>query len=274
MQAVTRAPTVTPRPVQVIPTTSPTPTVTPYPTVIPVPTATPAVWPDTLSLGESANGNPIRAYRVGDGSRALLLVGGVHAGTEGNTVALMNQLLAHIEANPDAIDPDLMWWIVPALNPDGLQSGSRFNGNGVDLNRNWGCGWHPDAVWSGGAVDAGDAAMSEPETQHLAAFILQLRPEAVVFYHSAADGVFAGDCPGRGGAWTSSVLEATYARAAGYSYGAAFSAYPVTGTAPNWVDGLGIPSVDVELSSHSDPQFERNLRAVLAVQCWLVGCEP
>jgi hypothetical protein len=60
-------------------------------------------------------------------------------------------------------------------------------------------------------------------------------------------------------------------RATGYSYGESFTAYPVTGTAPSWVAGLGIPAADIELASWTDPEFERNLRAVLLVQRWLLN---
>ena len=58
-------------------------------------------------------------------------------------------------------------------------------------------------------------------------------------------------------------------QAAGYSFGQAFSAYPVTGTASSWVDGLGIPSADVELKSWTDSEFDRNLAGIMALQRWL-----
>ncbi len=226
-------------------------------------------------MGQSAGGRAIAAHRLGSGDHVLLLVGGVHGGWESNTVTLMNELIDHYGANPGDILPSVQLVIVPALNPDGVAAGTslegRFNGNGIDLNRNWACNWQADAVWREGAVDPGTAPMSEPETQALAAFIQSARPSAALFYHSAADGVFAGDCAQRPeDEWRSGKLAAVYGEAAGYSYGAAFSAYPVTGTAPSWVDGLGIPSADVELSSSTDSQFARNLRGVRAAQCWLV----
>ncbi|MBZ0298364.1 MAG: peptidase M14, partial [Anaerolineae bacterium] len=115
---------------------------------------------------------------------------------------------------------------------------------------------------------AGDAPFSEPETRALSAFIQNLRPATVLFYHSAADGIFAGECNGdHGSAQMSEIL----GQATGYHYGAVFSAYPVTGTASSWVDSLGIPSADVELLTQTDPEFERNLAGVLALQRWLAG---
>ena len=34
---------------------------------------------------------------------------------------------------------------------------------------------------------------------------------------------------------------------------------------------IGIPSADVELASATDPEFDRNLRGVMAVQWWLAS---
>ncbi|MEO0562072.1 MAG: M14 family metallopeptidase [Chloroflexota bacterium] len=282
-QLATRRPTQTPRAIATW-TASPapptaTPSITPIPPTPLVVTRPPTITPtpdDSLVIGQSAGGRDIVGHQIGNGPRVILLVGGVHAGTERNTVELMNGLLEHFRANRDDIAPDFSLMIIPAMNPDGLAAtgvAGRFNANGVDLNRNWSCGWQPDARWSGGPVDPGARPFSELETQAVAALIGRLAPEVALFYHSAADGVFPGDCPLRGTEWRGGQLAAVYGNAADYSFGSAFTAYPVTGTAPSWVDGMGIPSLDVELSSASDPQFARNLRAVLAVQCWLQGPE-
>ena len=182
----------------------------------------------------------------------------------------MQQLIDHFTAQPDDLPPDTALLIVPVANPDGLavgeNLGGRLNADGVDLNRNWGCNWSPTAYWRNQRVNPGAGAMSEPETQALAALIQAERPAAVLFYHSAAGAIYAGDCDGRHG---SAGLAATLGSATGYSYGSGFSAYPVTGTASDWVDGLGIPSADVELSTHGDSEFNRNLRGVRALLAWL-----
>ena len=117
-------------------------------------------------------------------------------------------------------------------------------------------------------VSAGGAPFSEPETLALASLIRDVRPQAVLFYHSAANGVYAGDCGGNG---NSATLGQVLGVATGYNFGEAFSAYPVTGTAPSWVDSLGIASADVELATANDTEFERNVHGLTAVQCWLVG---
>jgi predicted deacylase len=227
---------------------------------------------NTLVIGQSAEGRDILAYRFGSGDQVILLVGGIHAGYEANTVALVNELIEHFERAPQDVLPGITLMLIPVANPDGFIRGrrtaGRFNAGGVDLNRNWGCGWSPEAQWRNQVVDPGSRAFSEPETQALAQFIRELRPSAVVFYHSAASGVFAGNCEGDHG---SLELASVIGEAANYPYGEAFSAYPVTGTAASWVDGQGIPSVDLELTTTRSSEFVRNLNGVMAVQCWLIG---
>jgi hypothetical protein len=223
-------------------------------------------------LGQSTEGRDILGWRFGDGERQVLVVGGIHAGFEANTVLLVNELIDHFSGSPGDVLPGISLILIPVLNPDGLARGreiaGRFNGNLVDLNRNWGCEWSAEAVSYQGEVDPGERPFSEPETQALSQFIEIERPAAVLFYHSAAFGIFAGDCEGSG---VSAVLAEVLGKATGYPYGEPFSAYRVTGTAPSWVDSLGIPAVDVELSNARETEFTRNLAGLRAVQCWLLG---
>jgi hypothetical protein len=229
---------------------------------------------DLFVFGRSVQARDLTGRRLGTGEQVLMLVGGIHGGFEANTVALVEALTAHFEATPGDILPGITLVLIPQLNPDGIALGrtlaGRFNANGVDLNRNWGCGWSEEAFFRDQRISAGGEPFSEPETAALSALITTLEPAAVLFYHSAADGVFSGECGGDAG---SNRLAAVLGDAAGYSFGADFAAYPVTGTAPAWVNSRGIPSADVELSTADDPEFERNLRGVMALQCWLTG-EP
>jgi hypothetical protein len=66
-------------------------------------------------------------------------------------------------------------------------------------------------------------------------------------------------------------MSAVLGKATDYSYGSEFTSYPVTGTAPAWVAAQGIASADVELATWRTSEFERNLRGVMALQCWLLG---
>ena len=238
------------------------------PLLAPPPAGTVNSW----LVGRSVEGRPLMAHQFGTGPRVLLLVGGMHGGYEANTVELINTLITHFETNPAAVLPGMRLVLVPVANPDGLARGrgsaGRFNSNGVDLNRNWGCSWSAEAVWRQTPVDSGAGPFSEPETSALADLIRSTRPLVALFYHSAANGVFAGTCGGENGSET---MAAVLGEATGYSYGQSFSAYPVTGTAAAWANSVGVAAADVELITTTDPEFERNLRGVLALQRWLTG---
>ncbi len=271
--------TITPRLIETA-TETPAPTLTPQPATPTVPAPTALLFDsfagEPVVIGSSHGGRALTAQRYGTGARVLLLVGGIHGGWEANTVKLMQDLSAHFTDTPEDIPAGVALLIIPVANPDGLalaeEDGergerSRFNGAGVDLNRNWSCEWSSEAFWRDAKVDAGARPFSEPETQALADFIVQVHPVAVLFYHSAANGVFAGECNGRDSG--SQVLAEVLGEAAGYPYDEPFTQYPVTGVASNWAAGEGIPAADVELRSSTDSETERNLRGVLAVLAWL-----
>jgi len=61
---------------------------------------------------------------------------------------------------------DLEIWVIPLLNPDGHENGTRENFNGVDLNRDF--GWNWEDGWGGSL-----AAYSQPETRSLQEFCLE-----------------------------------------------------------------------------------------------------
>jgi predicted deacylase len=198
----------------------------------------------------------------------ILLVGGIHGGYEQNTVRLMSELAVYFSRHPDAVAPSSSLYIVPAANPDGMRRGrtleGRFNANMIDLNRNWGCDWSPEASLGQTPIDPGPAPFSEPETRALRDFIVETEPLVVVWYHSAADGIFPGACEGEdhGSMQMAEVLGA----ATGYPVGE-FDDYALSGTASDWVDSLGIPSMALELAGRETIEFDRNLAGVMALQC-------
>lgn len=253
---------------------------TPFPTlpILLTPVTPDAVPPGADVIGLSVEGRAIWARtftRPGetlDGARRLVFVGGMHGGYEANTIALITALIAHYEANAEAIPPGVALTLIPAANPDGVARGSgaagRFNANGVDLNRNWSCEWTPNARWQDQQVDPGAAPFSEPETRAIAAYLRAARPVAAMFYHSAAGGVFAGNCGVDHG---STAVSALYGEAAGYAFGGAWTAYPVTGTAAAWADGEGIPAADIELATSTDTEIAANLRGIAALLAWAGG---
>lgn len=234
-------------------------------------------------IGASALGRPIEAYSYGEGEETLAFVGGIHGGYEWNSVLLAYALMDHLAEDPSRIPANLRIVVIPALNPDGLakvtgkegrftaadllpgdQSEGRFNANGVDLNRNFGCKWQPEATWRGNAVSAGTEAFSEPEAKALRDFMLRTRPAAAVFFHSQADAVYASECetgilPG-----TMALMNA-YAGAAGYKAVPSFDAYPVTGDAEGWLASVGIPAISVELATHESVEWGKNRLGIEAL---------
>jgi hypothetical protein len=83
--------------------------------------------------------------------------------------------------------------VVPCWNPDGLQAGTRYNANGVDLNRNFPTGWNPHSD-----EPPGPGPLSEPESQALHSLILEIQPRKIVSLHWAlaeldADGLQSRD---------------------------------------------------------------------------------
>lgn len=251
----------------------PTATTQVYLTIPPaLPTITPTLLPAQFSFGRSVQGADLLAWRIGSGEHLIVLVGGIHAGFEANTVELVNQMRDYFLSNPGRVLPEITLLLIPTLNPDGLNYGrtlrGRFNGNGVDLNRNWACGWSADAFFREERVNPGTAPFSEPESTALGSLVQRLQPDAVLLYHAAANGVFAGECEGDDAG--SAQLAAVYGEASAYPYGNDFSSYNITGSAPAWFVSMGIPALDIELATSTGVELERNLRGVLALQEWLI----
>jgi protein MpaA len=202
-------------------------------------------------------------FSLGQAPRTALIVGGIHAGSEANTVALVQGLSNAIEQDPGFVPPAMGITFLSAANPDGLANGTRMLSSGVDPNRNWPTDdWRTDTYVSGPTLVPGGGGpfpLSEPETQALANLVAQLRPALMVSYHSAA-GLVTGGRQAR-----AMGLEATYADVAGYSAGD-WTAYPVTGDFAQWAEQRqGIPTIEVELPDHERTHLAANLAALRAI---------
>ena len=240
--------------------------------------------PRVMTIGSSVHGRPIETYTYGTGETNLLFVGGVHGGYEWNSVLLAYWIIDHLTGDPTIVPPDLTITIIPSLNPDGVfkviqkegrfeatdvPSGAntalgRFNANGVDLNRNFDCKWQPKSMWRGTEVSAGTKAFSEPESAVFRDVVAQIKPEAVVFWHSKANAVYASECQGGILPGTRTLMN-TYATASGYKPIDTFDAYPVTGDAEGWLASIGIPAVTVELATHESIEWDQNLAGFTAL---------
>jgi predicted deacylase len=255
-------------------------------------TSTEAVVQPQEVIGRSAKGNPIVAYHYvsaqgsATSTKEILFVGGIHGGYEWNTVAVANQLMQYLSQHPEAVPANEMVTVIPALNPDGLQTvvgttspsfaassvnpsqsvqvSGRFNGDTVDLNRNFDCDWQAQGTWQNKAVSGGASAFSEPEAQAMKQYIESHRPAAVIVWYSSAGGVFSSNCH-NGVLPETSTLTSVFAAASGYPAHTTFDYYAVTGDMTNWLAKIGVPAISVLLTNHTDTEWSKNLAGVQAV---------
>ena len=244
---------------------------------------------NTEVIGRTVEGREIAAVRFGSGSESVVLYGGIHGGYEWNTVALTEQLIEFFTANPKEVPEGVRVYIIPCVNIDGLarvteqgvlqdtkplessdllagdRSRARFNARGVDLNRNWDANWQPTSQWRNQEVNAGSRPFSEPETRALRDFVLRLRPQVVVSYHSQADGIYYS---GKRDRWEPArKLAELYSAASGYPIpqGRGLVGYRITGASGGYFYRQGIPEITIELAGRSSPEFDRNLAGVRAL---------
>ena len=248
-----------------VPTNTRAPVITPYDTLQVTATIPPAGEPSII--GTSVAGRSLDVVRFGTGPSNRMIIAGIHGGNEWNTTALADQLIEHIRSNPDIIPPEVSLYIMRSLNPDGLARelgiSGRVNENGVDLNRNWDADWqrewNRDGCWDYQNTTAGPYPNSEPETQALITFLLSTPMDALINYHSAALGIFAGGLPPDP---HSILLAKQIAEVTDYPYPPVYTGCIYTGTLVDWASIQGIPAVDLELTNHRDTDFDVNLRVL------------
>jgi murein peptide amidase A len=204
------------------------------------------------SIGTSVQGRQILAHSFGAGSDVVVYVGGMH-GTEASGTKTLNEFIDALERDFEKIPSKRRIVVIPNSNPDGIAHGTRTNANGVDLNRNFPADdWQSEVHMPGGIVSptgGGVAALSEPESQALAAYIDLLSPRLVLTYHAVASIVIGN------GSGDSNALANIYASKAGYAH--AYDAhadetfgYPTTGEFEGWLhDNKNIPALLVEQSA-------------------------
>lgn len=237
------------------------------------------------TIGTSVQGRKILSYTYGNGDKHIAFVGGIHGGYEWNGVLLAYQLMDYLDKNPTIIPDNLTVTVIPSANPDGVlavtgKEGSfsiadvstssktlaagRFNAHNVDLNRNFDCKWQPKSTWQTKATSAGTSAFSEPEAVAIKNFVLSSSLDAVVFFHSASNAVYASECKKGILPETLNIMNA-YAQASGYSAVKTFDAYAVTGDAEGWLASINIPAITVELKTHDAIEWDKNVLGVRAL---------
>lgn len=238
------------------------------------------------TIGRSLEGRNINALKISDNvsadeEEAEVLFLGCHHAREWISVEVPYLLGKYLVENyaSDAEVRKLVnqseVWIVPLVNPDGLEysiyfyrywrKNRRFNADGsygVDLNRNYGYLWGFDNVGSspepGSAVYRGTAPFSEPETRAIRDFFMGKNFRALVSYHSYSQIILYPWGYTTVPSDQDSLLRQLAAEMAEamkpvngrvYSYGqAGASLYLTNGDATDWAFGVaGIPAYTIEL---------------------------
>lgn len=217
-------------------------------------------------IGYSAKGRPIMAHVYGNGGTSYVYLGAIH-GNEMSSRTTMERWMSDLEANPEKIPAHARVIVVPTASPDGVATGSRLNGNGVNLNRNF-----PTANWTGTIITSsgeqagggGASAGSEPETRALMQLTSRYAPKLVVTHHSQGYLVNSND------AGVSIAAGQEYARLARYQFipnSATTSTFgfEMTGTYEDWLLERGIAAILVELDTNTGNHYGRNQAAMWAM---------
>ncbi len=215
------------------------------------------------SAGRSGEGREIRVRQWGDPARPAVLSFGCIHGDE----CAATKLHPLFVASNGCPDPAANLVMVPNLDPDGHAAGTRLNGDGVDLNRNFAASWRPIGR-PGDPQYSGPRPFSEPESRLAARLIRTVDPQVTVWFHQYRGPAHGGYVRGWG---QSAPIGRRFAHLAGIPFH--LLPWP-DGTAPNWQNHAfpGTSSFVVELPQDSaeDPPLRR-LGAALARLAHEVG---
>lgn len=139
-------------------------------------------------IGSSVLGKTIWALKISDNpsleeDEPEVRFAGAHHGDELMSVEMPLLLAWHLldnygsDSRITAMVDNTEIWIIPLVNPDGRDANTRYNANGVDLNRNYGYMWDY----------AGGSPFSEPETQAFRAHALENNIALSFSYHTSGD---------------------------------------------------------------------------------------
>lgn len=217
------------------------------------------------SIGTSAQGRAITAYRFGSGASHMLFVGATH-GDERSSAAILNSWINYLEANPGVIPASRSITIIPVVNPDGYAANKRTNANNVDLNRNFPANnWKQSVTMPDKSTNpngGGSSPLSEPESRALANYTTALNPRLVLTYHATGN-VAVPNLTG-----DSNDLAWKYARNSSVYYlnpnsTATFFEYDTTGAYEDWLhDKAGITALLIELNTSTGNEFNSHLPAL------------
>jgi protein MpaA len=129
--------------------------------------------------GTSVKGRLIMYVVLGQGQDVTFILASIHGNEQGG-MPLVQRLVDYLQLNEELLT-DHRIVLLPIANPDGRFINSRFNANGVDLNRNF-----PTANRVNNA-QSGEAGLSEPESCAIEHIIQRYSPDRVVSIHQVVD---------------------------------------------------------------------------------------
>jgi hypothetical protein len=141
------------------------------------------------TLGYSVQGRMILGAKVSDNpaleeDEPEFRIIGCHHGNEYMSVEMGLNMLQYLTDNYGSIPQvthlvnDLETWIIPMMNPDGRTAGTRYNANGVDVNRDYGYMWNGEG--------GGPAPFSQPETRAIRLHGLEHNFSISLSYHTTS----------------------------------------------------------------------------------------
>jgi hypothetical protein len=233
------------------------------------------------TLGTSFRGRLLLAMKVSDNplvhenEPAVHFEGGVH-GSEKIGWAVAFEMLKYLVSNYDTdtlvtrlVDTRELWFH-PMYNPDGYDTtpARRYNGNNVDLNRNWGWMW-------GWEYNMGDAPLSEPENRAVLDHILRHPFVLFVSFHAGTEFIsYPWSCDSTEAAPENQLMDflsQRYSIPNGYPYGqGSIGMYPINGSTKDYDYGQGMLGWSIEVhytktppAETIQPTFNRNRAAIL-----------
>ncbi len=214
--------------------------------------------------GTSVGGRELSALKISDNvsvdenEAEIGFDGNIHGDEIGggeNMIRLARWLCQQYQAGNPQIN-DLVnnreIWIYTLANPDGRENLTRYNNNGIDLNRDWGFNWNGEGSSPG--------PYSQPESKSLRQMMLDNQFAIHMTLHSGIEMYlhpwyfYEVPCPDIA---EEIVLADMYASTSGYgnlTTGPGTSLYPTTGsTAESYYGVKGSHGIVMELSSNKQP---------------------
>ncbi|HPR56828.1 MAG TPA: M14 family zinc carboxypeptidase [Bacteroidales bacterium] len=217
-----------------------------------------------IIYGTSLGGRQLAALKISNNATVneiepqLIFDGGIHGdeiGCSENVIRFARDLCLNYNVDPyitELINTREIWLYL-MVNPDGRVNMTRYNNNGVDLNRDWGY------MWDGEGSSPG--AFSQVESKALRTCVLENHFTIHTSYHSGTEFI---SCPWSYRSSTppdmSHILQLAgqYSNVSGYSnipYGQGYSGmYPINGSTKDSNYGLvGSVSWSLEISNNKQP---------------------